>query len=290
MSAVKDNLPQKVIDAIKDVPPLPDVVVEVMRITRNPNTTAKQLTQVISKDQGLTGNVLRLCNSAYYGIPRTISSLNQAVMYLGFHTVRNLVLTCSIHSFYNPRAKIYGYERGGLWIHVLACARVCDLICEKIRPDLRDTGYTAGLLHDLGQLIIGTQIGDSADTIVDLMANDGLGELLAEKEVVGYTHCELGAAVTDRWNFPTELVHAIRYHHDPTEGQKERLLTDIVHMADTVVLDLGFGVEIEQMKYPLNKASKKALGLNSEFMAYIHNRANEIVNEELELLLDFDID
>ena len=170
---MEKNFPQKMIDEIRDVPPLPDVVVEVMRITRDENTTSKQLTDVISKDQGLTGNVLRLCNSAYYGIPRTVSSLSQAVMYLGFHTVRSLVLTCSIRSFYNPKSKIYGYEKGGIWVHALSCARVCDMICERIRPDIRDTAYTAGLLHDIGQLIIGNQIEDTADSIIELMVKDG---------------------------------------------------------------------------------------------------------------------
>jgi putative nucleotidyltransferase with HDIG domain len=284
MTHENSNLPEKLIERINDVPPLPAIVVEVMRMTRNPSTTAKQLTDVISKDQGLTGNVLRLCNSAYYGLPRTVSSLNQAVMYLGFHTVRNLVITCSIHNFFNPKARIYGYDKGGLWIHVIACARVCDMICEKIRPDLRDTAYTAGLLHDLGQLIIGNQIEDTADSIIEVMVNDNLTDIQAEEAIVGYSHNVLGAVVAEKWNFPTELVHAIRYHHQPDEVEENVILTDIVHVADTIVLDIGFGVNIEQMKYPTSKNALNVLGMDTEFLAFIRNRADNVITAEIELL------
>ncbi|MDX9753463.1 MAG: HDOD domain-containing protein [bacterium] len=280
------KLPKKLIDEIHDVPPLPDVVVDVMRLTREPNTTAKQLTEIIAKDQGLTGNVLRLCNSAYYGLPRTVSSLNQAIMYLGFHTVRNLVLTCSIHNFYNPKSEIYGYQNGGLWIHVLACARVSDLISTKLRMDLKDTAYTAGLLHDIGQLIIGNQIEDTAETIVDMMLNGNMNELQAEEEVVGYTHCMLGAAVADKWNFPTELVHAIQYHHTPNQSVKNIILTDIVHLADSVVLAMGFGVALEQIKFSPQPGVLKTLGIDQAFVDTILVEAESIVKDELNMMLD----
>lgn len=282
------KLPKKLIEEIRDVPPLPDIVVDVMRLTREPDTTAKQLTDIISKDQGLTGNVLRLCNSAYYGLPRTVSSLNQAIMYLGFHTVRNLVLTCSIHNFYNPKSRIYGYENGGLWIHVLACARVSDLIGEKLGNGLKDTAYTAGLLHDIGQLIIGNQIEDTAESIIDLMESSQLNELQAEEEVVGYNHCMLGGAIADKWNFPMELVHAIQYHHTPDKSTKDIILTDIVHIADSIALELGFGVAMEQIKYSPSKSALKTLGVDQDFVDMIRSKAEAIVQDELNMMLGFE--
>ena len=100
---------------VKEIPALPDIAVNVMRMTRDPDVTAVGLTGVISHDPGLTGNILRLCNSAYYGLPRVISSLTQAILYLGFHTVRNLVLTCAISDLLGGDRSIYGHGSGGLW-------------------------------------------------------------------------------------------------------------------------------------------------------------------------------
>lgn len=273
------QLPAKILKEIKEIPTIPDVVVKVMQLTRDPEASAKQLTMAISNDPGLTGNLLRLCNSAYYGIPRVVSSLNQAVMYLGFHTVRNLVLTCSVSRFFNPEKQIYGYVKGGLWHHSVASAIACEQLCKKIRSGLQDTAYTAGLLHDIGQLIMGTAIKDTADTIIDLMKNGGMSELDAEQEAVGFSHAELGAELADQWNFPDELIHAIRYHHEPEQAPGESLLPAIVHVANSIVLDLGYGVELEEMKHPAKTEAMQAIGVTPEMRDELKGRIEELVNQ-----------
>lgn len=280
-----DHLLNKIIREIKELPPLPDVVVKVMQITRSPDVTARQLNKVISQDQGLTGNVLRLCNSAYYGLPRAVSSLSQAVMYLGFHTIRNLILTCSISNLFSMEKKNYGYSRGGLWYHSVTTAMISEFICKKINPDLRDTVFTAGLLHDIGQVIMGVKLKDTTETIVDLMTNNGLSDVEAEHEAVGFSHDELGSLVADNWNFPDELVHAIRYHHFPEKAKTKLDLTSIVHLGDSIALQLGFGVELEQMKYPARDFALEATKLSRQDLETLTEEARELVEKNAESFL-----
>jgi len=273
------RLPPKILKEIKEIPTIPDVVVKVMQLTRDPNASAKQLTMAIANDPGLTGNLLRLCNSAYYGIPRVVSSLNQAVMYLGFHTVRNLVLTCSVSRFFNPQKRIYGYVKGGLWYHSVASAMASEQVCKLTHNNLRDSAFTAGLLHDIGQLIMGTSIKDTAETIVDLMKNGGLTELDAEEEAVGFSHVELGAVLADQWNFPVELIQAIRYHHHPDQAPNASFLPAIVHVANAIVLDLGYGVEIEEMKHPAKPEALQKIGLQPDQLDELKTRVAELVTQ-----------
>ncbi|MEW6235023.1 MAG: HDOD domain-containing protein [Candidatus Omnitrophota bacterium] len=272
-------LPEKIVQEIDDIPPLPSIVVKVMQLIRDPESTAKQLTDVISQDQALTGNILRLCNSSYYGLPRVVSSLSQAIMYLGFHTVRNLVLTCSISKLFSPDKKVYGYKKGGLWYHAVVCALTCQIISKKIKPDIADAAFTAGLLHDIGQLVMAIIIKDTAETIVDLMESNNISDLKAERETVGFSHDELGAALANKWNFPDELVHAIRFHHTPEASKNKSILTAIVNLADAIVLELGYGVQLDQMKHPASSYALKIAKIDEELYNSLRDAAEEQISQ-----------
>ncbi len=249
---------------IKEVPALPDVVVKVMRMTRDPDVTAGQLTAVIGQDPALTVNILKLCNSAYYGLPRVVSSVTQAITYLGFHTVRNLVLTCALSDLLAADQEIYGHGKGGLWLHSYACATASEKLCEKSRPGLKDTAFTAGLLRAVGKVIIHDQTKDTVSTLVELMTTQNLTLIEAETNVLGYTHTEIGAAVARRWNFPAELVHAIQYHIDPTLAPNHSLSTWVVHVAGSGMLSRNVGVELEQICYPVQPEAYDEIGLSAE--------------------------
>ena len=145
--AIPEDLQKKILSEITEMPPLPAIVVKVMQMTKDPEVSASQLNKVISMDQALTANILKLCNSAYYGLPRVISSVTQAIMYLGFHTVRNLVMTSALHDMYDVEMAGYGYDKGGLWKHSVATALASQILCKKFRPGLNDTAFTGGLLH-----------------------------------------------------------------------------------------------------------------------------------------------
>ena len=166
-----------------------------------------------------------------------------------FYTIRSLILTCAIGRLLNTESKIYGFKDTGLWFHTVACAIVSEIISKKTHPDICTAAFTAGLLHDVGHLVIGTQLPEKTDTIEDFMVNEGVSLIQAERETLGFSHDEAGALLAEFWRFPDELRDAIRYHHSPMESPQPSALTSIVHLADSLVLDLGYGIELEQLKY-----------------------------------------
>lgn len=280
------QLPEAIQKYADSIPALPAVMVRVIQLTRDHDTSAKELTRVINQDPALTGNILKLCNSAFYGLPRVVASLSQAIMYLGFYTVRNLVLTCSMRNVFEVNQKIYGYEENGLWRHSVVCAIVSELICEKLRPDMRDAGFTAALLHDIGQLIISISIKDTSDSILELMTENNLSDWQAEQEVIGISHDVLGGIVADNWNYPDELIHAIRYHHKPYESKSLEFLTSVVHLSDSISLQLGYGLEIEQMKFEPHPSVLQSLAINAEAVEIFTEQAKLKIEERSNLFMD----
>ncbi len=282
------DLLKKALSDVNDIPALPDVVVKVMQLTRNPDVTAEELTTVISKDPALTGNILRLCNSALYGLPRTVSSLKQAVMYLGFHTVRNLVLTCSMSNLFNTDVKIPGYTEGGLWVHSIACAIGCEMICKTIRPirkAISDAAFTAGLLHDIGQILIGMRSMGTLETIEELMLEGGMSQVEAEKEALGYSHDELGSALLSHWDFPDLLVLGLKYHHFPDRAEKSITMPSLVHITNSLICDMGFGIDLEQMKHTPNEFAIDTVGMDPSDLMKLREDIESMVKENSEMFL-----
>lgn len=271
------------LEKIQEIPTLPDVVIEVMRMMRDPDVTAAQVNEVISQDAALTGNILKLCNSAYYGLPRLISSVTQAITYLGLYTVRNLILTCAMRDFFGSDSPIYGYTENGLRLHSIASAVASQRICEKVRPGMRDTAFTAGLLQDIGKVIIHEATKDTEISIVALMVDENLPLTDAERSVLGFTHAELGAELARRWNFPSDLVHAFRYHHDPSQAPQQSILTCITHLADTFVLEKRIGVELDKLIYSPSPDALQQAGLDRDDLEALMDGFDESFQEMIQL-------
>lgn len=270
---------------IDNIPPIPDIAFRAIQLMMKKESTADELGRLISEDIGLTANILRLCNSAYYGLPRTVSSLTQAVMYLGFHTVRNLILTCSIRSYYSARDQIYGYEPNGIWLHSVACAITSELICKEYQPDYADQAFTAGLLHDFGQLVLGMRIADTGETIEEAMVENDWTDIKAERSILGISHDLLGAVLAYKWNLPSDLTRTIRFHQALNESRGPHLLTAIVHLADAITLKLGYGIRIPQMAFPLKSSALSLIGLSVEEAKLLGSLAKDRVEEHAGLFL-----
>lgn len=260
---MSNDLMRRILKEVKEIPPLPTVVTKVMQMTKDPEVSAADLNKVISQDQALTANLLKLCNSAYYGLPRVISNVTQAVMYLGFHTVRNLVLTSSMQDVFKTDKGGYGYQPNGLWENSVACGIAAQLVAKKIhRQALSDTAFTAGLLHDVAKVILTRFASDQYPLILDAMKADGLSYIEAEKKVLGFDHCVLGASIVDSWNFPQELIQAIGFHHAPANAKGKPILVMITHIADVAALKLGAGLEDDSLVYDMDPAAGEAVGFS----------------------------
>lgn len=252
---------EEIVRRVEDLPSLPQVVHRVIRLTEDPRATAADVSNAISCDQSLAANVLKLANSAYYGFARRIGTITEAVIILGFNTVRSLAFACSVYDVFKADVEGYSLARGELWKHSLACAMASRLVARRIKFRSPDQAFIAGLLHDIGKVILNFHVGASYEEIIRNVGEGGASFQEAERAVLGYSHSDVGARVAEKWSLPEDLVAAIGYHHEPASAPAGRGLTAVVHVADAIVLSLGIGIGRDQLYYNVDGGILGQLGL-----------------------------
>lgn len=223
---------------IEDIPTLPAALLRIWDLTTNAESSADDLARALSADPGLTGSVLRLANSAYLGFPRKVSTVTQAVVVLGFETVRNLATGASV--FRALRKKGDGADADGFFRHGLAAAVAARVIMERHAPQKAGTVFCAAILHDLGKLVMAEFLTDSWRELEERVAS---GEEYDEAEIAaaGMTHMEIGEWFAARWSFPEELTASVRWHHQPAETTLHSDCVAAVHLGDIVAHRCGAG-------------------------------------------------
>lgn len=270
---------EELVARVEDLPALPAVVTQVMRLIEDPDSTAADLNAVISRDQALTAKVLRLANSAYYGFARRVGTVTEAVVLLGFNTIRNLVLAASVSNVLQREAPGYHLARGELWRHSLTSAMAARLLARKARFRAAEEAFVAGLLHDIGKLILSQYVGQAYQELLDRVAQSGLPFMEAERQVLGFDHAQAGGLVAEKWNLPEALVEAISCHHQPQLARRHPPLTALAHAGDALALMLGAGLGVDGLMYPLDWEAVAAVGLTE-------NQIQEAMTELADSLTD----
>ncbi len=205
---------KNIITRINNLPSLPLVVNKILEVADDSRAAANDLANVISKDQSLAAEVLKLVNSAFYGFSGNISTISHAVVILGFHTIKNLAI--GISAFGVMKAKGTNlFDRERFWEHSLGCGVCARLIAERIGHDSPEEVFVAGLLHDIGKLILDIYAKEEFEKALNLVERDSIPLLEAEKAVIGITHPIMGEWLVKEWRLPASLYSAIRYHHSP---------------------------------------------------------------------------
>lgn len=228
-----------VVKHIGELPTLPHVAAKLTALVRNPRVSASDVGQAIAADQAMTTRVLRLVNSAYYGFPRKISTIQQAVVILGFNAVKNLVLGASVFDLFRSRNGTL--DRYELWVHSVGCGIAAKMIVGKTRGADPEEAFTAGILHDVGKVIIDTSLGDQARRIDELVAAGEVSRYEAEQQVLGVSHATIGRWGAEQWNLPTPLTQAIAHHHQPSRAEESKIGVCAIAVADRVCRQIGMG-------------------------------------------------
>ncbi|MCS7232610.1 MAG: HDOD domain-containing protein [Synergistetes bacterium] len=227
---------------MRDLPTLPEVAAKVMEIANNPRSSAADMAKVISQDQALTAKILKLVNSAYYGFPRKISTITQAIVILGFRTVRDLVLNISISDMFNSK-NVGGLNAESLWLHNLGVAITAKILAKRIGYDPPEEAFTCGLLHDLGKLVFIKLFPQEYEKVATIARDGDKWIRDVEEAIFEIDHSVVGKWVADYWKFPHQLVQAIQMHHQPNLDNEYPELTSIIHGADilTRIKKIGSG-------------------------------------------------
>lgn len=219
------------------IPPLPDLVVRLLGILNKQETEPQDLERLLQNDQVLVAKMLAMVNSPFYGLNRTIRTIKEAVMVLGFRGVRSLVLATSTAKFLQRNFEVYGHQPKGLWLHSVSVAAAARALARHVRMSADDAEmlFVAGLLHDIGKMLLVGYLNESGKTPAQ-----GSKVYDFERATIGIDHTEAGALVTAKWNLANDIQEAIKAHHDATGANATRAAA-VIRLADAVAHERGIG-------------------------------------------------
>lgn len=259
---------QDVLEKIEKLPDINGVSIRIIRMLDDKNTDIKDLSSIISLDQSLTAQLLKVCNSAYFGFSKKITSINDAVVKLGFKTVKNLTFMAITHSVFNREISGYSLESGSIWKNSVTCAVYARHLAHKAGYPEPETAFTAGLLRDIGKLVIHEYIGDCYKDIVEKVNSGEVSFSEAEKLVLGFDHTYIGAQLAKNWNLPSVLVDAIKFHHNylgALDSDCEDLkLVAIIHIADALTMMTGAGVGNDGLMYNISTRALELINIQQD--------------------------
>ena len=253
---------------VKNLPTLPGIIAKLTKMAEDPDTTTEQMGKVISKDHILATKLLKLVNSAFYGFPQQISSLNSAIILLGFNVIKSLIISSSIFELMEDNDV-------ELWEHSLGCAVVCSVLAKRLDINDPEEVSTAGLIHDLGKVAIKMELRKEFDTLQQMVHDRQISMLAAERELLGIDHAQVGGWLAKSWNLPPKLVELIACHHTPMTAKKEKLSTAIIHFSDILIRGLGYGHGDDIWVPPLSKSAWQLLHLTQNDLDEILDAVEE---------------
>lgn len=232
-----------ILRSIDNIPAFPATVHKVSALLSDDYYSAVEVAEVIKYDQAITANILKMSNSAYFGVGQNIRTIADAVTYLGRRNLILAVQTAGISRFYKKAAKGYVTNASDLWEHSVAVALMSQILSKKIHQQENAVLYTAALLHDVGKVILGEYVYESFRKIMTLVTEQGSSFLEAEEKILGINHGKLGGEIAARWNFPEEIKDAIAYHHRPDllDNRGENDIVWLVYISDQSCLMMGLG-------------------------------------------------
>lgn len=247
-----------------DLPSIPAAALQVVRKTRSDGVSAAEIAQHIAQDQALTARVLRLANSAYFGLSRQVSDLKEAVLVLGTRNVRNLAMVASTYPWMSRPLKGYSLEPKAMWKHSFGTALGAQLAAEASDRCPSDSAFTAGLLHDIGKVALSVWLEQKAELILTYAQRAGVPFDESERKVLGYDHTEVGHHLAKMWNLPDEIALAIRFHHQPDACSPHNSIVDCVHIGCFLTMSMGFGLGSDGLHYAFFENALERLGLAPE--------------------------
>jgi putative nucleotidyltransferase with HDIG domain len=247
---------------VKDLPPLPDVVMRLIQMSHDESVAPRDLVQLVKHDSAITMKVLKLCNSTFYGLPRKVTSLHEAMIYIGSDALVSLVLSGCIASFYQKSNEGYGLLESEMWRHAVGSAICSQIVAGHCAKEVLGVAFTAGLLHDIGKILLNSYVAAEFQTVIDLVEREGDSFVSAEMKVLGLTHPVAGAEIAEFWNLPSELVEAIRYHHEPSKATDFKKLIAAVHVGDIMCISFGVGVGADGLAYNFDPEALAVLNLD----------------------------
>ncbi len=270
MNTTKHEI-KKQLSQIEELPTLSLVAQKVISLTKDPKSSAADLQKVIKADTALTAKVLKIVNSAYYGFPSSITSISQAIVILGFKTIRNLAMSVSILENVFKNAK--GYE--DIWEHSVVTAITSQSVAENFKYINVEEAFIAGIIHDIGKIILSTYFPETMNEVMAYSQENSITFYEAERKVMDTDHALIGGWLLRKWEFPQVLIDAVKYHHN-LNRIKENELIRYVYLGDVVARLMGYSSG-DGVVLTIDYEFWKSFGLNIKTLKNIMDSSKKLI-------------
>lgn len=263
------NRRDEILSHLSEIPSLPTSAIEVIRLVQTPDSSMGEIMAAIEYDPALTAEVLRLANSAYFAGPRSIATLREAGVLFGTARIMQLVMAAAVFPLARKPLRGYDLPAGRLLDHLAAVAVGAEKLAAELGEPVPTHTFTAGLLHDIGKIALGTFVEVDVEPIQRFALEEQVAFEKAEYAVLGIDHAEVGAELLRLWNLPPEIVDAVRWHQDPDEQGAGNLVIDLVHVADMLSIECGLGVGVDGLRYRPSEAVSTRRRLNARLLEQV---------------------
>ncbi|MEO6595445.1 MAG: HDOD domain-containing protein [Planctomycetota bacterium] len=254
-----------------ELPTMPEVLLKLNEVMNRADASAADVAQVIAKDPAVSTNILRIVNSAYYGLQVRVSSVSLAVSVMGFNMTKKVALKAAVFSaFSKRREKIQHFDPLAFWKHAMftgVAARSLAAASSAFTDTHPEDMYIAGLLHDIGKIILMEKAAPRYLGVLRKAAQEQRSETEVELQDLGFTHADVGSVLAIKWSLPEDLAIAIRYHHSPSRDPFHRSLSSLIHLADQLAWQSGSPSTIGTPLAAMDPEAYAQIGLDAERVA-----------------------
>lgn len=265
-------------DDVKSFPSMPAAALKLLTLLKDENTSNVQIEQILRYEPGLTANILKMTNSAFFGLSKKIGSIRQAVLLIGWKKLIQIVLASCVSAIIDKPVQGYDLSAGDLWRHCVAVSVASELLVKELKLPVPEEMFTAALLHDVGKMVLGRYIKEDI-ALIDGEEMQCLSFEQVERSMFGIDHAEIGADILRNWSFPPTMISAVRWHHDPDAAPKSSHLIDVVHVADVLCVMSGIGVGREGLQYRPSPTACERIGLTEEHLEKVASQTLQWANE-----------
>lgn len=293
-TAQRDQVVAAAIREISHIATLPEVTLKIIQLVEDPTSTAQDLNNVIAKDPALCTRILKVVNSAFYGLPGQIGSINRAIVLLGLNAVKNIAIAASLSKLFKGGQLTPGFSARDLWTHSISVATATKMIADKMKMGLADESFLSGLIHDIGIMVQmqfdRNKLVEVLDKVAPRVGSENtapIADMLeVELAVFGATHQDFGASLCEKWKFPKSFYYVCGHHHNPMElPHDQRTLACMVYVADHLSSELAEGgFRLDVLDSSLSAEVLEHLKLDSTDVDDLRSRLPDMVEDAKAML------
>ena len=270
----------EIVKKVSSIATLPEVTARIVATVEDPNSNAAQINKIVSHDPALVTRILKVVNSAFYGLPGQIASVERAIVLLGINAIKNIAVAASLGKLFKGGTLGAGFAPRDLWTHCIAVGVAARDLARQMRVPLADEAFLAGMIHDVGLLVSLQVFPDRLAEICERAKVEETPFCDIERQVIQMDHQQLGQTLCELWKFPRSCQLVAGYHHRPTQlSDNNRLLVTLVYAADTLCCTAEQGFTLTAFRQQFADGSLAAVGLDPKFIEHTRERLPDLVGE-----------